>query len=86
MLLKNLHKPLLSSPIVWCDNQSAIALVVNPIYHARTKHIEVDFHFIREKVINKDVEIHYISTLNQVADIFNKGLASSRFQFLKDGP
>jgi hypothetical protein len=38
-------------PILWCDNIGAIALASNPIYHARTKHIEVDYHFIREKIL-----------------------------------
>ena len=84
MLLKDLRMPLLSPPTVWCDNQSAIALAANPVYHARTKHIEVDYHFIREKVINKDIAIQYIPTLDQIADIFTKGLTSSRFQFLRN--
>lgn len=80
MLLKNLRIHLLSPLIVWCDNQSAIALTANPIYHACTKHIKVNFHFICEKVVNKDFQIHYISTLDQVANIFTKSLTSSRFQ------
>ena len=46
MLLKDQHIPLISSPIVLCDNQGAIALTSNLVYHTRTKHIEVDFHFI----------------------------------------
>ena len=84
MLLKDLRLPLHSPPTVWCDNQSAIALATNPVYHARTKHIEIDFHFIREKIQNKDVQVQYISTFDQVSDIFTKGLTSSRFQLLKD--
>ncbi len=40
----------------------AIALASNPIYHARTKHVEVDYHFIREKVLHKDIAISYLST------------------------
>ena len=66
MLLKDRCIPLLSPPTVWCDNQSAIALATNPVYHAQTKHIEIDFHFIREKIQNKDVQIHYISTKLQI--------------------
>lgn len=84
MLLKDLNIPLTSPPTIWCDNQSAIALAANPVYHARTKHIEVDFYFIREKVVNGDVCIQYISSVDQVGDIFTKGLTSSRFQLLKD--
>jgi hypothetical protein len=76
MLFKDLQLPLLSPPIVWCDNIGAIDLAFNPVFHARTKHIEVDVHFIREKVANKDVCLKFISTIDQVADIFTKGLSS----------
>lgn len=69
--------------LIWCDNQSAIALASNPIFHARTKHVEVDYHFIREKVLSKQVQIHHIGSLAQVADIFTKSLAVDRFLFLK---
>jgi hypothetical protein len=84
MLFKDLQLPLLSSPIIWCDNIGALALASNPVYHARTKHIEVDMHFIREKVAIKDVCLKFISTVDQVADIFTKELSSARFNFLKD--
>lgn len=69
--------------ILWCDNLSALALASNPVFHARTKHIEVDYHFIREKVLNHDVLLKFISTGDQVADIFTKGLSSACFLFLK---
>lgn len=52
-VLKDLHVSVPSVPIIWCDNISAIALASNPVFHARTKHVEVDFHFIREKVVQK---------------------------------
>jgi hypothetical protein len=84
MLVKDLQLPILSPPIIWCDNIGALALASNPVYHGRTKHIEVDVHFIREKVANKDVILKFISTVDQVADIFTKGLSSTRFNFLKD--
>ena len=44
-----------SLPTLWCDNLGALALASNPVYHARTKPIEVDYHFIHEKVVNQDV-------------------------------
>jgi hypothetical protein len=62
MLFKELQVPLPAPPQIWCDNMGAIALASNPIYHARTKHVEVDYHFIREKVLNKDITISYLST------------------------
>jgi hypothetical protein len=83
MLLKELCVFLPTPPILWCDNVSALALASNPIYHARTKHIEVDYHFIREKVLHGDIVLKFISTLDQAADIFTKGLSSSRFAHLR---
>jgi hypothetical protein len=84
MLFKDLGIPLFSTPRLWCDNIGALALASNPVYHARTKHIEVNYHFIREKVLNGDISIKYISTHDQLADIFTKGLSSARFLFLRD--
>ena len=77
MLLKDLGIYLYHPPILWCDNVSALALASNPIFHARTKYIEVDYHFVREKVLNRDMIIKYISTLDQLVDLFTKSLPSS---------
>jgi hypothetical protein len=78
MLFHDLRISLTSTPILWCDNIGALALASNLVFHARTKHIEIDYHFIREKILNKDIQAKYISTANQVADIFTKGLTSAR--------
>lgn len=83
MLFKEIHISLPVAPILWCDNISALALASNPVYHARTKHIEVDYHFVREKVVNRDIILKFISTNHQVADVFTKGLSSPRFLKLK---
>ena len=56
------------------DNHSALALMVNPAFHARTKHIQVHHHFIMDCIINKDIELEYVPTANQVADILTEGL------------
>ena len=60
---------------LWCDNLGAKYLSSNPIFHARTKHIEVDFHFVRERVLQKLLEIEYVPTGDQVADGFTKALS-----------
>lgn len=72
-----------SQPVLWCDNISAIALVTKPVFHASTKHIEVDYHFIREKVVNRDIAIKHNSTHDQVADIFTKGHSAPHFICLR---
>ena len=69
-------------PRIWCDNVSALAIASNPIFHAHTKHIEVDYHFIRECVLRRDLHVKYISTGDQLANIFTKSLPTSRFQIL----
>jgi hypothetical protein len=84
MVLKDLQISITAPPLLWCDNLGAIALASNPVYHARTKHIEVDYHFIREKILNKDISLSFISTCDHPTNTFTKGLTSSRFLFLRD--
>ena len=73
----------LETPVVWSDNMGAAALASNPVMHARTKHIEIDIHFVRDKVLKKELEVRYIPTQEQVADIFTKALGSARFLELR---
>uniref|UniRef100_A0A2N9ITN0 Reverse transcriptase Ty1/copia-type domain-containing protein n=1 Tax=Fagus sylvatica TaxID=28930 RepID=A0A2N9ITN0_FAGSY len=65
-LLKDLGIFLSQPPILWCDNVFALAIASNPVFHARTKHIEVDFHFIRERVLRKDLVVKFVSTNDQL--------------------
>jgi hypothetical protein len=58
--------------VIYCDNISSILLANNPVYHARTKHIEVHYHFIRKKVLAKEIDLIHVSTKDQIADIFTK--------------
>ncbi|GKA15697.1 hypothetical protein Tco_0695444 [Tanacetum coccineum] len=67
---------------MYCDNKSAIALCYNNVQHSRSKHIDVRYHFIKEKVENGVVELYFVMTKYQLADIFNKALAQERFEFL----
>ncbi|KAK3038486.1 hypothetical protein RJ639_029784 [Escallonia herrerae] len=63
-----------------CDNVSATKLASNPIFHARTKHIKVRYHFVREKVFSEEVELLSVRTNDQVADIFTKAWVEPKFQ------
>ena len=51
-------------PVIWCDNQSTVLLVANPVLHARTKHIELDLYFMRERVIQKQLEVKHVPSLD----------------------
>jgi histone deacetylase 1/2 len=66
-------------PRLWCDNLGATYLSANPVFHARAKHIEIDFHFVRERVMRKQLEVRFISTKDQIADGFTKALCIRLF-------
>ncbi|KAK2980731.1 hypothetical protein RJ640_011711 [Escallonia rubra] len=79
-LLEDLHQPIKYPISLYCDNLSAIRLAENPVFHARTKHVEVHYHFIREKVLQEKIELEHVRTENQVADLLTKSLSESKFQ------
>ncbi|MCO5564837.1 hypothetical protein L7F22_018505 [Adiantum nelumboides] len=69
MLLRDLEIHVQDPVVIYCDNFSSIQLVRNPVFHARTKHIEVHYHFIRERVLDGDIDLAYVDTEDQVADL-----------------
>jgi hypothetical protein len=78
-LLHELETPPSRCTLVYCDNISAVYLSTNLIQHQRTKHVEIDLHFIREKVVIGQVHVLHVLTISQFIDIFTKGLPSSVF-------
>ena len=83
-LMGDLGKTMTNTPIViYEDNQGAIELTKNAKYHSRTKHIDISHHFVRERVMSKEIIVKYCPTEEMVADIMTKGLAKPSFQKLR---
>ncbi|CAJ2673651.1 unnamed protein product [Trifolium pratense] len=82
-LLMDLRIPI-HTPALLCDNVSAVLIAHNPVLHARTKHLELDIHFVREKVVTKNLTIQHVPGTDQTADALTKPLPTSRFLALRD--
>jgi len=65
--------------VILCDNQSGIRLLENPVFHDRTKHIDIRYHYIRDMVQRGAIRLHHIGTDEQVADILTKPLGKVKF-------
>jgi hypothetical protein len=68
---------------IHCYNTSAISVSKNPVFHSKTKHIPIKYHFLIKKVTNQVVKVHYIPTTEQIVDIFTKPLAKTPFEYLQ---
>jgi hypothetical protein len=77
--LAELDSPLAKSTLVYCDNVSTVYLFTNPVQHHGTKHVEIDLHFVRDRVAIGDVRVLHVPTTSQFTDIFTKGQPSSTF-------
>ncbi|XP_060190401.1 uncharacterized mitochondrial protein AtMg00810-like [Lycium barbarum] len=83
-LLQELHVSPTSPSTIFCDNISSIYLAQNPVQHARTKHVEIDIHFVREKVAAGVLRVQYVPSQDQLADLLTKALPSPRLLFLRN--
>lgn len=70
--------------ILYCDNKSAIAIAKNPVNHDRTKHISIKYHFIREAIGKKEVQLQYCRSNEQLADLLTKALPKEKFNCLRE--
>eukprot|EP00253_Pinus_taeda_P023045 PITA_23045 len=68
--------------LIFCDKTSSISISKNPMMHSKTKNILLKYHFVREKVAEKNIKIEYVSTKEQIADIFTKPLPHEAFEYL----
>jgi hypothetical protein len=75
-----LHEEVSKLTVIYCDNLCSIQLAKNPVFHARTKHIEVHYHFVRERVLSGELELKHVPTDRQVADIFTKALGLDKLR------
>ncbi|PKU61497.1 Retrovirus-related Pol polyprotein from transposon TNT 1-94 [Dendrobium catenatum] len=75
--------PINSPTQLYCDNTSTITIANNPIFHARTKHIEIGYHFISDHIHQGNIRVDHICTTDQLADILTKALPINRFHLLR---
>ena len=83
-LLYDMHQSTDGPVVIYWDNMSSIHLANNPVYHARTKHIEVHYHYVREKVLLGLIDLVYVNTEDQVVGIFTKALGTEKLHKFKD--
>eukprot|EP00253_Pinus_taeda_P029076 PITA_29076 len=83
-MLFGLFGQALKPSVIYCDNQSCIKLTENPVFHDRSKHIEIKYHFIKDYVQKGVVKLEYISTNEQVVNIFTKALPQRKHVYFKD--
>lgn len=84
LVLQELGIPTTPPLQLWCDNRATTYLIVNPIFHTKMKHIAIHYHFDREFVDQKLLEMKFISMKEQLANILMKPLAKMMFHYLKD--
>lgn len=82
-VFKEIGVTLSNTPQVFCDNLSALDMIVNPMFYARSKHIKLDYHFVLEKVAVSSLAMHYVTSTNQIVDVFTKPLPRVSFELFQ---
>jgi hypothetical protein len=83
-LLTNLFDHEMDPTIIHCDNQSCVKLSQKLVFHDRSKHIEIKYHYIRDMVQRKAVQVQYLPTHESIVDIFTKPLAKTKFKYFHE--
>ena len=83
-LLEDVGEEQTVATTIRCDNQSSIKLANNLVFHKNTKHIDTQFHFVREKVQSKEIHLEYCNTCDNVVDIFTNRLGKVKFQMFRE--
>jgi hypothetical protein len=82
-LMTELQVPSSTVTTLWCDNLGATFLSANPVFHTRTKHVEVDYHFVRDRVTKQEIQVRFISSKDQLADVLTKPLPLVLFAYFR---
>ena len=82
-MLKDIRVEFEESVIIYYDNTSTMSMSKNRILYSKTKHISIKYHVLREKVVEKEIRLEYVSTKDQIADIFMKPFPKDTFEYLR---
>jgi hypothetical protein len=83
-LLTGLFNLEMEATVILCDSQSCIKITKNPVFHDKSKHIEIRYHYIRDMVQRGAVKLQYVGTDEQVADVLTKPLSRVKFEYFRD--
>ena len=82
--MSNLFDLQLDATCIYCDNQSCVKLSKNPVFHDKSKHIEIKYHYIRDMVQRGAVKLQYVAMKEQIADVLTKPLTGVKFEYFRE--